>query len=180
MQKKSLALQGLCLLIPDVFSDERGCFFESYNHENYRKMGITTDFVQDNVAFSVQGTIRALHYQSDPGQVKLVSCLSGAIWDVAVDIRPSSPTFGQWIGVELSDQNHHQLLIPIGFAHGYCSLTPNTKVHYKVSSLYNAKTECSIRWNDPDLKIAWPIKEPVLSLRDQKSPFFQEVLGSFT
>jgi dTDP-4-dehydrorhamnose 3,5-epimerase len=179
MQKKTLALEGLCLLIPDVFSDERGFFFESYNEERYRAVGITTEFVQDNIAFSVEGTIRALHYQSDPGQAKLVSCISGAIWDVAVDIRPNSPTFGQWVGVELNDQNHHQLFIPVGFAHGYSALTPTTKVQYKVSSLYNPKTECSIRWNDPDLNIAWPVKHPILSARDQQSPFFQDVAGSF-
>ena len=176
MQFQPLEIDGLILVNPRIFADERGSFFESYQQGLYRDHGISEVFVQDNVSVSKQGTIRALHYQSSPGQAKLVSCLQGAIWDVAVDIRPASPTFGKWIAVELNDQTHRQLFIPVGFAHGFCVLTPFAKVHYKVSAPYNAKTDCSIRWNDPDLNINWPSENPILSPRDQISPFFREVV----
>lgn len=172
----ALPLSGLKLIIPKIFCDDRGFFFESYSQLVYEQMGISVPFVQDNASFSKQGTIRALHYQSLPGQAKLVSCVQGKIWDVAVDIRPDSPTFGKWEGVELDDQTHKQLFIPAGFAHGYCVLSKTALVHYKVSSLYDPKTECSIRWNDPALNIAWPMNDPILSSRDQQSPFFTEIL----
>lgn len=170
-----LSIPGIQLVIPNVFSDERGFFFESYNQNNYEQLGISLQFVQDNISFSKQGTIRALHYQSNPGQAKLVSCLQGKIWDVAVDIRPESATFGQWVGVELDDQDHHQLFIPAGFAHGYCVLSDSALISYKVSSPYNVQTEKTIRWNDPTLNISWPIRNPILSVRDQQSPFFYEI-----
>ncbi len=172
----ALPLSGLKLIFPKIFRDDRGFFFESYSQLLYEENGISTSFIQDNSSFSKQGTIRALHYQSFPGQAKLVSCVQGKIWDVAVDIRPDSPTFGKWEGVELDDQARAQLFIPAGFAHGYCVLSNTALVHYKVSSLYDPKTECSIRWNDPTLNIAWPIDDPILSLRDQQSPFFTEIL----
>lgn len=175
MQVTHLHLSGLKLIIPKIFCDDRGFFFESYSKDVYEQMGISTPFVQDNASFSKQRTIRALHYQSFPGQAKLISCVQGKIWDVAVDIRPDSPTFGKWEGVELDDQTHKQLFIPIGFAHGYCVLSDTALVHYKVSSVYNPKTECSIRWNDPSFGIHWPVHDPILSLRDQQSPFFSEV-----
>lgn len=175
MQASPLQLSGLKLISPKIFSDGRGFFFESYSKEVYEKIGIATSFVQDNSSFSKQGTIRALHYQSTPGQAKLISCVLGKIWDVAVDIRPDSPTFGKWIGVELDDKSHKQLFIPIGFAHGFCVLSETALVHYKVSSVYNPKTECSIRWNDPTLNIDWPIRSPILSERDQQSPLFNEI-----
>jgi dTDP-4-dehydrorhamnose 3,5-epimerase len=134
MKYRSLEIEGLCLIEPAVFVDDRGLFFESYSKTLYQKNGIEVDFVQDNIAVSKEGVIRALHYQSKPGQAKLVSCLEGKIWDVAVDIRPGSPTFGKWVGVELDDQKHQQLFIPVGFAHGYCVLSKSAKVQYKVSS----------------------------------------------
>lgn len=171
----SFSLQGIQLMIPKIFSDERGFFFESYNQNTYQQLGISTSFIQDNTAFSKYGTIRGLHYQSTPGQAKLIRCIQGKIWDVAVDIRTSSETFGQWVGVELDDQSHHQLFIPAGFAHGYCVLSDTALVHYKVSSFYNPQTECSLRWNDPTLNIVWPIVNPVLSQRDQQSPYFKEI-----
>lgn len=176
MKCHSLSIEGLYVIEPVVFADDRGCFFESYSQALYKKNGIEVSFVQDNIAVSQEGVIRALHYQSTPGQAKLVSCLQGKIWDVAVDIRPNSPTFGKWVGLELDDQKHQQLFIPVGFAHGYCVLSKTAKVQYKVSSPYNPQTECSIRWNDPELQIKWPIESPVLSIRDQRSPFFQEVV----
>lgn len=167
-----LRLAGLKLIIPKVFSDERGYFFETYRKDSYLGLEL---FVQDNLSFSHQNTIRGLHFQSSPGQAKLVSCLEGEIWDVAVDIRPDSPTFMQWEAALLNDQNHHQLYLPVGFAHGFCVLSPRALVHYKVSSPYNPETEKTIRWNDPDLGIAWPVNEPILSPRDRISPYFKEV-----
>lgn len=175
MQFIDLSIAGLKLIVPRLFQDERGFFFESYKQALYSGHGIDTVFVQDNASFSVKGTVRALHFQSHPGQAKLVTCVQGKIWDVAVDIRPGSPTFMKWDAVELDDQNHKQLFIPKGFAHGFCVLSETARVHYKVSAPYDPKTECSIRWNDPDLKIAWPVKEPILAPRDKVSPFFKEM-----
>ncbi len=172
-----LRLSGLHLIAPQIFNDERGFFFESYAQAKFAAGKIETVFVQDNVSHSKKGVVRALHYQSKPGQAKLVSCLKGAIWDVAVDIRPESPTFGKWEGVILDEKDRHQLFIPVGFAHGFCVLSEEALVHYKVSSPYDPKTECSIRWDDPDLKIAWPVVQPIFSERDCKSPFFKEVFG---
>lgn len=172
MEIVDLELAGLKLFTPRLFRDERGFFFESYRQEYLPNIA----FVQDNASFSVRGTVRALHFQSHPGQDKLVTCVQGKIWDVAVDIRPESPTFMQWKAVELDDQTHRQLLIPKGFAHGFCVLSETARVQYKVSSYYDPNTECSIRWNDPDLKIAWPVERPLLSPRDQMSPFFKEVM----
>ncbi len=176
MQVMDLSLSGLKLVVPKVFRDARGFFFESFQQSIYQNQGIGVPFVQDNASFSKRGTIRALHYQSSPGQAKLISCVQGKIWDVAVDIRPESSTFGKWLAVELDDEAHHQLFIPAGFAHGYCVLSETALVHYKVSTVYNPKTECSIRWNDPDLKISWPCENPILSDRDQTSPFFKDIV----
>lgn len=174
MQWIDLRLGGLKLIIPRLFQDERGFFFESYRQELYQAHGVGP-FVQDNTSFSRKGTLRGLHFQSDPGQAKLVSCVQGQIWDVAVDLRKNSPTFMEWEAVMLDDQTHKQLYIPIGFAHGFCVLSDTARVQYKVSAPYDPKTECSIRWNDPELKISWPIHDPLLSPRDQLSPFFKEV-----
>ncbi len=170
MQSFDLFLKGLKVFIPNIHQDERGFFFESY-----RNCDFEIPFVQDNVSFSHYGVVRALHFQTTPGQDKLVSCLSGTIWDVAVDLRPDSATFMKWESVLLDDREHKMLFIPKGFAHGFCVLSPTAHVHYKVSSFYNPETEKSIRWNDPDLKIDWPIQAPILSLRDQTSPFFKEI-----
>lgn len=175
MEITALRLHGLKLIKPRVFSDGRGFFYESYREPLYVNAGVNTLFVQDNISFSKLGTIRALHFQSQPGQAKLVSCIQGKIWDVAVDIRPGSPTFKQWQAVELDDEKHNQFFIPVGFAHGYCVLSETAKVLYKVSSAYNPEYECSIRWNDPDIAVAWPIQSPLLSPRDLSSPFFKEV-----
>ena len=174
MKCTSLKLRGLKLICPRIFFDERGFFFESYREALYLEHGIGP-FVQDNTSLSKKDTIRALHFQSKPGQAKLVSCSQGKIWDVAVDLCPTSPTFMQWEGVILDDENHHQLYIPQGFAHGFCVLSETARVHYKVSSPYDPKREMSIRWNDPDFNIPWPAKTPLLSPRDQTSPFFQEI-----
>lgn len=168
-------LLGLKLVRPRIFHDERGFFLESYRQPLYVDGGIDCPFIQDNFSFSKKGVLRGLHYQSHPGQAKLISVAHGKIWDVAVDLRPSSPTFGEWEGVYLDDETHCQFFIPVGFAHGYCILSDTARVQYKVSTLFDPKTECSLRWNDPDLNIDWPIQNPILSERDQRSPLFTEI-----
>ena len=163
--------------MPSLFEDERGFFFESYQEKRYRENGIDLPFIQDNIAFSKKGTLRGLHFQSSPGQAKLVSCLEGEIWDVAVDLRLTSPTFGKWEACFLNAKKQEQFFIPVGFAHGYLVLSETAKVHYKVSTLYDPATEKSVRWNDPDLAISWGIERPILSEKDQKSPFFKELFS---
>ena len=175
MEIERLRLDGLLLITPQIFGDERGFFLESYNLPAFEAKGLPTRFVQDNLSCSKKNTIRGLHYQSRPGQAKLISCLKGKIWDVAVDIRPDSPTFGQWQSVELDDQRRQQFFIPVGFAHGFCVLSESALVQYKVSAVYDGQFECSIRWNDPKIGVNWPIREPLLSPRDQLSPYFTEV-----
>lgn len=178
MEVIDLSLAGLKLIVPQLFRDERGFFYESYRQSRYVEKGVATPFVQDNVSVSQKGTLRGLHFQSHPGQAKLVTCVQGTIWDVAVDIRPDSPTFLKWEAVELDDQSHKQLFVPVGFAHGFCVLSDHARVHYKVSTPYISDAECSIRWNDPDLQIAWPIQNPLLSPRDQVSPLIQDWISS--
>lgn len=174
MHVTTLRLPGLLLLQPTLFRDLRGFFLENYRETLYREHGIGP-FVQDNLSYSRQHTIRGLHFQSTPGQAKLISCIQGEIWDVAVDIRPDSPTFMEWEAVVLNDRELHQLYIPVGFAHGFCVLSEEARVIYKVSSPYHPDTEQTIRWNDPELAIAWPTQTPILSARDQISPLFQEI-----
>ncbi len=178
MKIDALHLKGLKLIAPQVWHDARGFFFESYQSQRYAEGEILSPFVQDNCSFSTKNVLRGLHFQSEPGQAKLVLCLRGRIWDVAVDIRPDSSTFGQWEAQTLDDLLHHQLFIPAGFAHGFCVLSDEALVQYKVSSHYNPETERAIRWNDPDLAIAWPIQNPLLCERDQQAPFFKERIFS--
>jgi dTDP-4-dehydrorhamnose 3,5-epimerase len=172
MQVIDLPLAGLKLLRPRIFRDERGFFLESYQRARYQAAGVECEFVQDNHSLSRQGTLRGLHYQSQPGQAKLVRCTRGQIFDVAVDIRPSSPTFGRWHGVLLDDVSHEQTFVPIGFAHGFCVLSDSAQVQYKASTPYDAATECSIAWDDPDIGIAWPVANPFVSERDRKAESF--------
>ena len=169
MQVETTGLHGVVVLRPRVFEDARGFFLESYNQETLRSHGIETLFVQDNHSRSACGTLRGLHFQLPPaGQVKLVRVVRGAVWDVAVDIRVGSPTFGQWTGVELSAENFRQLYIPSGFAHGFCVLSDEAEVLYKASHVYSPAHERGILWNDAALKIAWPVAEPLLSERDRR------------
>ncbi len=177
MHAADLRLSGLKLITPKIFSDERGFFLETYRLPLYAEAGVAVSFVQDNLSLSKQNTVRALHFQSSPGQAKLVSCVQGKIWDVAVDIRRGSSTFGQWEAVELDDILRRQLFVPVGFAHGYCVLSETALVQYKTSSPYDPATEKSIRWNDPKIGIAWPIRKPILSPRDELSPFLHEVFS---
>lgn len=176
MEVIQLSLSGLKLVQPAVFRDHRGFFFESFNEARYVTHGIDCRFVQDNHSLSKRGTLRGLHYQSYPGQAKLVRVSSGCIFDVAVDIRPDSPTFGKWEGVYLDAEKHQQLFVPVGFAHGFCVLSERADVLYKVSTLFNAETECSLKWDDPDINIQWPISQPNLSVRDQEAEPFATYL----
>lgn len=175
MEFTDLKLNGLKLIKPKVFHDERGFFLESFQQSLFEKCGINVSFSQDNHSFSKIGCIRGMHYQTYPGQAKLVRVAQGKIFDVAVDIRPHSPTFGQWEGVFLDGENHWQIFIPVGFAHGFCVVSEEAHVLYKVSSPYNAQYEKGFRWNDPAVNVQWPINQPIISLRDQQSPFFKEI-----
>ena len=172
MQVSDLSLSGVKLIRPRVFRDDRGYFLETFSTIRYAQAGIEMSFVQDNLSQSYQGTIRRLHYQSRPGQAKLVRAATGRIWDVVVDVRPMSAAFGQWEGTTLDARELVQLFVPVGFAHGFCVLSEVADVVYKVSSPYNPATECSIRYNDPELAVSWPLAEPRLSERDlEAEPF---------
>lgn len=172
MEVIELPLAGAKLIKPRVFRDARGFFLESYSQARYAESGIPEVWVQDNHSLSREGTLRGLHYQSAPGQAKLVRVTKGRIFDVLVDIRPESPTFGKWHGLEIDAEQHFQVYVPVGFAHGFGVLSDTAEVQYKVSAPYDAKYECALRWNDPDIGVAWPITNPVLSERDQASEFF--------
>jgi dTDP-4-dehydrorhamnose 3,5-epimerase len=170
MQVETTDLPGVLIITPRVYKDPRGLFYESYNQEHHRAHGLETVFVQDNHSLSVRDTVRGLHFQLPPAaQVKLVRVARGAIWDVAVDLRVGSPTFGKWVGVELSAANYRQLYVPEGFAHGFCVLSEEAEVLYKASHVYSPAHECGIVWNDPALNVAWPTTAPLLSDRDRQA-----------
>lgn len=160
-------LPGVLIVEPKVFGDSRGYFFETWQKSRYEEAGIKGDFVQDNCSFSTKGVLRGLHYQNPNAQGKLVSVLQGEVFDVAVDIRIGSPTFGQWTAVTLSGDNHQQLWIPAGFAHGFCVLSETAYFTYKCTDLYTPSAEGGIIWNDPDIAIHWPITQVSLSEKDQ-------------
>jgi dTDP-4-dehydrorhamnose 3,5-epimerase len=159
-------LDGVVLIEPQVFADERGFFLESWHETKYRDAGLPAVFVQDNVSRSQRGILRGLHVQQPFAQGKLVQVLEGEVFDVAVDIRAGSPTFGRWTGEYLSAANHRQIYIPPGFAHGFCVTSESAIFAYKCTDFYHPETEFSIAWDDPDLNIAWPIREPLLSKKD--------------
>lgn len=161
-------LDGVIIIEPEVFGDQRGFFFESYHHHRYAEAGIEDAFVQDNISFSLRNTLRGLHYQYPRAQAKLVQVLKGKIFDVIVDIRYGSPTFGRWTGAVLSFENKRQLYVPAGFAHGFCVLSETALFHYKCSDVYTPENEGGIYWDDPQLGIDWPLRSPTLSDRDQK------------
>ena len=161
-------LEGLLIIEPKVFGDARGFFLETWNRSRYREVGLHDDFVQDNVSFSCRGTLRGLHFQNPNPQGKLLQVLLGEVFDVAVDIRRSSPTFGKWHGLVLSAENKRQFYIQPGFAHGFAVLSETALFQYKCTGLYSPKDEMAIRWDDPDIGIEWPLKEPLLSERDAK------------
>ena len=176
------SLPGVVLLQPKVYRDDRGFFLESYRADRFRDAGIPDAFVQDNHSRSQKGVLRGLHYQEPNAQGKLVRCTRGAIFDVAVDIRKGSPTFGKWFGVELNDRSNQILWVPPGFAHGFCARADDTDVLYKVTAFYDPKSDRSIVWNDPDIGIAWPIRDARLSPKDAAAPRLRDaaVLPRFT
>ncbi|TCT04683.1 dTDP-4-dehydrorhamnose 3,5-epimerase [Aquabacter spiritensis] len=179
-----LDIPEVILVTPPRFDDPRGYFTEAYVRERYAKNGVVADFMQDNESLSEPvGTLRGLHFQAPPfAQAKLVRVVQGAIYDVAVDIRTGSPTYGKWVGATLTAEGREQLFVPRGFAHGFCTLVPNTKVLYKVDNPYSRESEGGLVWDDPDLAIDWPVAEAILSdkdrvlprLKDYDSPFQQD------
>lgn len=181
MRKIETTLSDAFLLEPTVHGDHRGFFMESYNKDTFIQVGIEIDFVQDNHSLSATaGTLRGMHYQLEPkAQTKLVRVTSGAIYDVIVDIRKGSPTYGQWQGFILSAENKRQLLVPKGFAHGFCTITPDVEVQYKVDELYSPEHDAGIAWDDPGLAIDWPMTNTVLSDKDTKHPILVNARNNF-
>ncbi|MGH7441279.1 MAG: dTDP-4-dehydrorhamnose 3,5-epimerase [bacterium] len=177
MKVEAMDLPGVLLVTPQVFRDSRGFFLETYHAERYRGFGMDACFIQDNQSRSARGTLRGLHAQREHPQVKLVRCVRGSIWDVAVDLRLGSPTFGRWAGAELDEKNFRQIYVPVGFAHGFITLSESAEVEYKCSDLYAPSDQFSLRWDDPELGIPWPIKEPFLSEKDRQAPTLQELLA---
>ncbi|MBW2615149.1 MAG: dTDP-4-dehydrorhamnose 3,5-epimerase [Deltaproteobacteria bacterium] len=175
MRFLSTSLPGVILIEPDVFKDDRGFFMETFHKKRYADSGIDRVFVQDNLSHSKQGTLRGLHYQLKSAQAKLVYVVTGEIFDVALDIRHGSPTFGKWEGTRLSDNNKKQIYIPEGFAHGFCVLSETADVIYKCTDLYTPGDEYGVFWADPAIGIDWPIKSPVLSEKDRKNPELEKI-----
>lgn len=171
------AIEDVWVIETDFVYDERGFFVESYHADRFRELGIETTFVQDNHSRSRRGVLRGLHYQDlTAPQAKLVRCARGAVYDVAVDLRVGSATFGKWVGVELSDENMRQILVPVGFAHGFVVLSEVADLHYKCSSYYAPTAEGSVAWDDPDLAVRWPVDEPILSTRDRQAQTLRQYL----
>ena len=176
MKLTKTKLDGVVIIEPDVFGDNRGFFMESWNKKKMEEAGLYYDFVQDNHSKStVKGTLRGIHFQKDDkAQAKLVRCVKGAVLDVAVDLRENSPTFKQWVGVELSAENKKQLLIPRGFGHGFVTLTDDVEFLYKADNYYEPEADAGIRWNDPDIGVEWGVENPILSEKDKKNPFLKD------
>lgn len=174
MITKEAPLKGLIIIEPAVFKDNRGYFYEGFQQQRYAQLGIPP-LIQDNMSRSKQHVIRGLHYQLPNAQGKLVGVTKGSVWDVVVDIRSSSPTFGQWFGITLSDDNLIQMYIPPGFAHGFCVLSDSADFYYKCTEYYHPKSEHGIAWNDSTLNIPWPVQTPILSPKDEVYPSLQEL-----
>jgi dTDP-4-dehydrorhamnose 3,5-epimerase len=168
-------LEGLVLIEPQVHGDERGFMVETFSRDAWAELGVEIGFVQQNHSRSSRGTLRGIHFQTEPGQAKLVRCARGAILDVAVDLRRGSPTFGRWEGHVLDDVAHHQLFVPVGFGHGFAVLSEQADVTYLLSSLYDPETEAGIAWDDPDVGVDWRVEDPLLSDRDRSAPRLAEV-----
>jgi dTDP-4-dehydrorhamnose 3,5-epimerase len=177
---KSLEIPGLVVVRPQVFGDDRGFFFELYKQSDFERGGIKGHLVQDNYSRSAKGVLRGLHYQKAPkAQGKLVMCTQGSIFDVAVDIRKSSPSYGKWMSIELTAENRLMLFVPPGFAHGFQVLSNTADVMYKCTAEYSPADDRGIIWNDPDINIAWPLKDPVLSGKDRTHPLLREADNNF-
>lgn len=167
-------IDGLVLVKPKVFNDGRGFFVEEYKKSDFARAGINIDFVQDNHSKSSRGVLRGLHFQKEPyAQAKLVRCIKGKIWDVAVDLRAGSATFGKWLGFELSEENFNMLFIPEGFAHGFVTLSQEAEIFYKCSKEYSPQHDSGLRYDDPTLNISWPLKDVIISEKDKKLPFLE-------
>jgi dTDP-4-dehydrorhamnose 3,5-epimerase len=174
-QRIETELDGLVLVEPEVHGDERGFLVETFRVDAWRELGVDAEFVQDNQSRSAGGTLRGLHFQTSPGQAKLVRCMRGRIFDAVVDLRRDSPTFGRWEGHELDDEAHRQLYVPVGFAHGFCVVSEIADVAYRLSSYYDPATETGIAWDDPDVGVEWPLEDPILSERDRNAPRLAEI-----
>lgn len=174
-QRLETKLDGLVLIEPVVHGDERGFMLESYSRDAWAELGVGVEFVQHNHSRSSRGTLRGIHFQTEPGQAKLVRCARGEILDVAVDLRRNSPTYGQWEAHRLDDAKHRQLFVPVGFGHGFAVLSDVADVAYQVSSYYDPATEAGIAWDDPDIGIDWQVTDPLLSERDKSAPTLAEV-----
>ncbi|MGH2593764.1 MAG: dTDP-4-dehydrorhamnose 3,5-epimerase [Anaerolineae bacterium] len=168
-------LPDVLLIEPEVRGDARGYFMETWNVARYEQAGLSARFVQDNVSYSARGTLRGLHFQNPNAQGKLVYVLQGEVFDVAVDIRVGSPTFGRWTGITLSGDNKRQVYIPEGFAHGFCVTSEHALLAYKCTDFYNPEAEASVLWNDPDIGIDWPVRLPILSDRDKNAPRLKDM-----
>ncbi len=175
MQVQRTELPGVVVIEPTVHRDERGFFVEVYHADRYREAGVTLPFVQDNHSASGPRVLRGMHVQLGPPLGKLVRCVRGAVWDVAVDVRRGSPSFGRWVGVTLSSDTLRQLWVPPGFLHGFCVTDGPAEIEYKCSALWNPQLEVAVRWNDPELAITWPEAEPLLSPKDAIAPTLREV-----
>jgi dTDP-4-dehydrorhamnose 3,5-epimerase len=170
------SIKEVLIIEPEVFHDNRGFFMETFHQNRYVDSGIERIFVQDNLSYSKRGTLRGLHYQINNPQAKLIQVITGEIFDVAVDIRPDSETFGNWTGVHLSGKNERQLYIPEGFAHGFCVLSESVHFLYKCSDFYSAKDEGGIIWSDPDIGIDWPVSDPIVSEKDSQLPLLSDLI----
>lgn len=180
MEFSKTEIEGLVVITPNVFKDDRGYFFESYNKSVFQEQGITANFVQDNQSMSQQGVLRGLHFQKPPySQAKLVSVIKGSVLDVVVDIRGGSPTYGKYFSIVLSEENKKMLFVPEGFAHGFLTLESDTIFSYKCSNFYNKQSEDAILWNDSDLAINWDINNPVLSNKDKIAKSFNDFITPF-
>lgn len=177
MKVRCTALAGVKIIEPVVHGDQRGFFKEAFQEERYAEVGIDLPFVQDNCSRSTKGVLRGLHFQKSRPQGKLVSCVRGAVFDVAVDVDPSSETFGEYVGIELSESNHLQFWIPPGYAHGFCVLSDVADFQYKCTDYYFSEDEGGLLWNDPEVSIDWPFDSPLLSEKDQALPTLAQIVS---
>jgi len=175
MKVTKTKIAGVLIIEPQVFGDARGFFLETFNAKKYTEAGIAESFVQDNHSHSAKGVLRGLHFQKQYPQGKLVTVTQGSVFDVAVDIRQASPTYGQWVGITLVAEKHTQFYVPPGLAHGFCVISANADFHYKCTEYYHPEDEGSIRWDDPDIGIQWPVTEPILSAKDANAMYLKDL-----
>ena len=174
MQIKTTPLDGMLIIEPRIFADERGYFMETHHFQCFQSADITCTFVQDHLSYSIKNILRGLHFQKTKPQAKLVQAVSGGIFDVGVDLRPDSSTFGKWFGVVLSEENKRQFFVPEGFAHGFCVLSESAHVAYKCSDYYDPDDEGGLHWSDPDIAIDWPLTDPILSAKDSQFGYLKD------